>query len=148
MILLGSFSPTVTSWSPLAGGWGGLERERVTVHPQSNHLRLQEGTPRPGRGRTPLFPQPFLMETLVYCLPPRKLMYVLFIIFNILFIWLCQVLVEACRIFLVVPCENLHCCVPTLGCNMWDLVPLPGIGPGAPAMGARTWPLDCQGSPP
>lgn len=83
-----------------------------------------------GRGRTPLFPQPFLMETLVYCLPPRKLMYVLFIIFNILFIWLCQVLVEACRIFLVVPCENLHCCVPTLGCNMWDLVPLPGLGLG------------------
>ena len=60
------------------------------------------------------FPQPFLMETHVDCLPPRKLIYVLFIIFNILFIGLCQVLAAACRISLLVACENLHCRMPKL----------------------------------
>ena len=38
-------------------------------------------------------------------------------------IWLCRVLVAACRIF---------------SCSLWDLVPWPGIKPRAPAVGARS----------
>ena len=42
-----------------------------------------------------------------------------------LFIWLCQVFVLACRIF---------------SCDVWDLVPWPGIEPRPPALGA--WSLN------
>ena len=45
-----------------------------------------------------------------------------FLLINV-FIWLCCVLVGACEIF---------------GCSMWDLVPLPGIEPGPPALGAHS----------
>ena len=40
-----------------------------------------------------------------------------------LFIWMCWVLVAACRIF---------------SCSMWDLVLWPGINPGPPALGAQS----------
>ena len=42
-----------------------------------------------------------------------------------LFIWLCWVLVTACRIF-------------NLGCRMWDLVPWSQIQPEPPALGMRS----------
>ena len=42
---------------------------------------------------------------------------------NYLFIWLCWVLVAACR---------------TFSCSMWDLVPWPGIKLGPPALGAQS----------
>ena len=47
------------------------------------------------------------------------------------FIWLCQVLVVALRVF------NLHCNSHNhfFSCSMWDLVPSPGIEPGPPAFG-------------
>ena len=43
--------------------------------------------------------------------------------FFYLFIWLCWVLVAACRLF---------------SCNIWDLVPWPRIEPGPPALGAQS----------
>ena len=50
-----------------------------------------------------------------------------FFFFNIyLFIWLCQVLVVAHRIF--------SCVIWTLSCVMWNLVPWPGTEPGPPAL--------------
>ena len=45
----------------------------------------------------------------------------------ILFIWLYQVFVVACRIF--------SCSMETLSCCMWDLVPWPGIRPEPSALG-------------
>ena len=54
----------------------------------------------------------------------------LFLIGLFLFIWLCQVLVLEHGIF------NLHC-------DMWDLVPWPGVEPRSPALGALSlshWP--------
>ena len=45
------------------------------------------------------------------------------------FIWLQQVLVAACGIF--------SCGRKTLSCDMWDLVPWPGIEPRDPAWWAR-----------
>ena len=86
-------------------------------------------------------------------------------LFIYLFIWLRQVLVAACRIFvvacrifscgmwdlslvacgifqlqhagsLVVACRIFSCSRQTLSCGMWDLVPWPGIKPGPPALGA------------
>ena len=47
-----------------------------------------------------------------------------------LFIWLCRVLVAALGI--------LSCCVRSLSCGMWGLVPWPGIKPGPPALGVRS----------
>ena len=49
-----------------------------------------------------------------------------------LFIWLRWVLVAACRIF--------SCGMRTLTCCVWNLVPLPGIEPGPPVLGA--WSLN------
>ena len=45
-------------------------------------------------------------------------------------IWLCWVLVVACRIF--------TCSMQTLNCSMWDLVPWLGIKPRPPALGAES----------
>ena len=45
-----------------------------------------------------------------------------------LFIWLCRVFVAACRIF----SYNMQ----TLSCNLWHLVPCPGIELRPPALGA------------
>ena len=47
-----------------------------------------------------------------------------------LFIWLCQVLVRACRIF--------SFGMQTLSCITWDLVPWSGIKPGPTALGVRS----------
>ena len=44
-------------------------------------------------------------------------------------IWLCQVLLVACRIF--------SCSTWTLSYYLWDLVPWPGIKPGSPAVRVR-----------
>ena len=49
-----------------------------------------------------------------------------------LFIWLCEVLVAARRIF------NIHYSMGTLGCGMWNLAPRPGIKPGPPALEAQS----------
>ena len=47
-------------------------------------------------------------------------------------IWLCQVLVAACRIF------NFHCGMQQFfNCSMWDLVPWPGIESSSPTLGAE-----------
>ena len=51
-------------------------------------------------------------------------------IYVFIFIWLCQVLFVACRIF--------SCGMQTLGCHIWDLVPWAGIEPRPPALGARS----------
>ena len=42
---------------------------------------------------------------------------------NYLFIWLCQALVAARRIFDLVTCGTFSCCMQTLSFGMWDLVP-------------------------
>ena len=49
--------------------------------------------------------------------------------FNCLFIWLCQILVAPCEIF--VACG-------IFSCGMRDLVSRPGIEPGSPAFGAQS----------
>ena len=77
-----------------------------------------------------LVPYPYelgaLWYILVYCV-----FISLFTYFTIyLFIWLCQVLVMASRIF--------SCIMQTLSCGLWDLVPWPGIRPGSPALGAQS----------
>ena len=54
--------------------------------------------------------------------------------FEILFIWLCQILVGNTYDF------YLHW-------SMWDLVPWKGIEFRPPALGAQAWPLDHQRSP-
>ena len=55
----------------------------------------------------------------------------LFIYFTIyLFIWLCQVLVMASRIF--------SCIMQTLSCGMQDIVPWPGMEPRSPALRAQS----------
>ena len=57
------------------------------------------------------------------------------------FIWLHWVLVAACGIF--------SCGTQTLSCGMWDLVPWPGIKPGAPCIGSsEPQPRDHQGRSP
>ena len=53
-------------------------------------------------------------------------------IYFLIFIWFHQVLVAACGIF------DLCCGRRTLSCNMWDLVPWPGIEPGPSALGAQS----------
>ena len=53
------------------------------------------------------------------------------------FVWLSRVLVVTHRIF------DTHCSEWTFSCDLWDLVPWPGIEPLPPAVG----PLDHQGSP-
>ena len=60
-----------------------------------------------------------------------------------MYIWLCWVLVAACRIF--------SCGLWTPVCSMWDLVPWPEMEPGPPALGVwslshwttRKVPCDC-----
>ena len=55
-------------------------------------------------------------------------------LFN-LFIWLCQIFVEAHGIF-VVACGIFSWGMRALSCSMRDLVPQPGIKPRPPALGA------------
>ena len=50
--------------------------------------------------------------------------------FKKIFIWLHRVLVSACKIF--------SCCMWTLSCGMWDLVPWPGIKSGPTALGVQS----------
>ena len=54
----------------------------------------------------------------------------LFRVFVYLFIWLCCVLVVACKTFC--------CTMQSLSCSMWDLVPWPGIQPRPPALGVQS----------
>ena len=58
-----------------------------------------------------------------------------------LLIWLYQILVSACGIFLGA-CE-----VPFFSCDMWDLVPRPGIEPRPLALGMRSLATGPAGSP-
>ena len=50
---------------------------------------------------------------------------------NYLFIWLCWVLVTACRVF--------SCSMWTLSCIMWDLIPWSGMEPGL--LASEPWSL-------
>ena len=70
---------------------------------------------------------PLEQECLSYACPTLYLLKIY------LFTWLNWVLVTACRIF--------SCSMRTLNCNMWDLVPWPGIEPGPPALGAESYTL-------
>ena len=54
-----------------------------------------------------------------------------------LFIWLCQVLASAFRLF--------HCVMWILSFGMWDLVPLPGTEPRPLALGAWILATEPQG---
>ena len=60
-----------------------------------------------------------------------------FKIFIYLFTWLCWVLVVACGIF-TVACGIFSCIMRTLSCGTWDLVPWPGMEPGALVLGAQS----------
>ena len=51
--------------------------------------------------------------------------------FIVLFIWPCQILVVACRIF--------RCGMSTLSWSMWDLVPWPGMEPTLEAWNSSHW---------
>ena len=59
--------------------------------------------------------------------PPPSAGSTSFIIFIYLSLWLCWVLVAACRIF--------SSGMQTLSCSMWDLAPWPGTETGSPELG-------------
>ena len=53
------------------------------------------------------------------------------------FIWLCRVLVAACRIFIVVwDCFFFSLACKIFSCSLWDIVPRTGMEPGPPGLGA------------
>ena len=56
-----------------------------------------------------------------------------------IFVWLCEVLFVAFRIFyLRWACKIFSCSRRTLSCGTWGLVPWPGIEPGPPALGVQS----------
>ena len=74
------------------------------------------------------------------CQGAQCFVFFLFLLLNIyLFIWLCRVLVAACRLL---SCGSLapqlwHSELSVVAC-MWDLVPWPGIELGPPALGVQS----------
>ena len=71
----------------------------------------------------------FLKGVSLSCTRKRRTLFLKKILIIHLFIWPCQVLVVAHRIF--------RCSMWTLRCGLWDLVPWPGIELRSPALGAQ-----------
>ena len=57
------------------------------------------------------------------CICSSKTLFHFYFLNYYLFIWLCQVLVEACRIFLVAAWVTSSCGMWTLNCSMWIQFP-------------------------
>ena len=98
------------------------------------------------KARPPSFsgptPKPQIQRIYFYLIKIKYFLFFTYFLIFISFIWLHRLFVAAYGIF------DVHCSMPESSCNMWDLVPWPGIEPRPVALEAKSWPLDHQGSPP